>query len=54
MGSTRLQDLNGDGEADFYEAFNWDMKVTKSFHEFVFDLQTDPQGNFLLCQSRAR
>ena len=43
---TRLHDLNGDGEADFYENFNNDVQVTSNFHEFAFDLQTDSQGNF--------
>jgi hypothetical protein len=43
---TRLHDLNGDGEADFYENFNNDVQVTSGFHEFTFDLQTDSQGNF--------
>ncbi len=43
---TRLQDLNGDGEADFYKAFNNDLTATPNFHEFVMDLQTDPEGNF--------
>lgn len=43
---TRLHDLNGDGEADFYENFNNDVQVTPGFHEFAFDLQTDPEGNF--------
>ena len=43
---TRLHDLNGDGEADWYECFNNDVQVTPGFHEFTFDLQTDPQGNF--------
>lgn len=50
-GLWRLRDLNGDGEADSYEAFNYDVKVTKSFHEFVFDLQTDPQGNFYFAKA---
>lgn len=50
-GLWRLRDLNGDGEADSYEAFNFDVKVTKSFHEFVFDLQTDPQGNFYFAKA---
>lgn len=50
-GIWRLRDLNGDGEADFYEAFNFDVKVTKSFHEFVFDLQTDPAGNFYFAKA---
>jgi glucose/arabinose dehydrogenase len=43
---TRLHDLNGDGEADFYECFNNDVMITPNFHEFIFDLQTDPEGNF--------
>jgi hypothetical protein len=43
---TRLADLNGDNEADWYENFNNDVQVTPGFHEFAFDLQTDPQGNF--------
>jgi hypothetical protein len=43
---TRLVDLNGDGEADSYENFNNDVQVTPGFHEFAFDLQTDPEGNF--------
>lgn len=43
---TRLHDLNNDGEADFYECFNNDAMITTNFHEFTFDLHTDPQGNF--------
>ncbi len=43
---TRLHDLNDDGEADYYETFNNDVYVTKGFHEFAFDLQTDQEGNF--------
>ncbi len=43
---TRLHDLNGDGEYDFYESFNDDLQATKNFHEFVFGLQTDSKGNF--------
>ncbi len=50
-GITRLRDLNGDGEADYYEAFNHEVLVTKNFHEFVFDLQTDPQGNFYFAKA---
>ena len=50
-GIYRLRDLNADGEADFYEAFNYDINVTKNFHEFVFDLQTDPQGNFYFAKA---
>jgi len=43
---TRLKDLNGDGEADFYENFNNDSVVTPNYHEFVLDLHTDSKGNF--------
>lgn len=43
---TRLHDLDGDGEADFYECFNNDVLITPGFHEFAFDLQTDKEGYF--------
>ncbi len=43
---TRLHDLNGDGEADYYENFNNDTVVTANYHEFCLDLQTDRAGNF--------
>ena len=43
---TALHDLDGDGEADFYENFNNDCQVTANYHEFTLDIQTDSQGNF--------
>jgi hypothetical protein len=43
---TLLHDLNGDGEADFYQNFNNDCGVTPAYHEFTHDLQTDSKGNF--------
>ena len=43
---TRLQDLNADGEADFYENFNNECKVTPGGHEYCTSLETDPEGNF--------
>ncbi len=43
---TRLHDLNGDGEADFYENFNNDAFVTTNGHGYVTNLDTDPDGNF--------
>jgi hypothetical protein len=43
---TRLHDLNGDGEADFYENFNNDAYVTTNGHAYVTNLNTDPEGNF--------
>ncbi len=43
---TRLVDLDGDGEADFYENVN-NLGVTMaSYHAFHYDLQTDRDGNF--------
>jgi len=42
----RLRDLNGDGEADYYECVNNDTWVGPSYHAFAFDLQTDRAGNF--------
>ena len=50
---TRLHDLDGDGEADFYENFNNDVMTAPSFHEFAFDLQADPQGNFYYSKAGA-
>ncbi|MFO0866766.1 MAG: DUF6797 domain-containing protein [Gemmataceae bacterium] len=47
----RLHDLNGDGETDFYEAFNNDHQVTEHFHEFAMGLQTDAEGNFYYARS---
>ena len=43
---TRLHDLNNDHEADFYENFNNDAKVTTNGHAYVTNLDTDPAGNF--------
>jgi hypothetical protein len=47
---TRLHDVNGDGEADFYENFNSDIHLTRHFHEFALDLQTDSHGNFYFAK----
>ena len=48
---TRLHDLNGDGETDYYENFNNDHQVTEHFHEFAMGLQTDDAGNFYYAKS---
>jgi len=48
---TRLQDLNGDGEADYYENFNNDFLLTHHFHEFTFDLDRDSEGNFIFAKA---
>lgn len=47
----KLNDLNGDGEIDFYENFNSDHQVTDHFHEFAMGLQTDKEGNFYYAKS---
>ena len=47
---TRFHDLDGDGEADFYENFNNDCGATVAYHEFAHDLQTDSQGNFYFAK----
>ncbi len=46
---TRFHDLNNDGEADYYENFNNDWELTSGFHAFLFDLHTDPEGNFIFA-----
>lgn len=43
---SRLHDMNGDGEADFYENFNNDAYVSLNGHEYVTCLETDRAGNF--------
>ncbi|HWE03484.1 MAG TPA: DUF6797 domain-containing protein [Tepidisphaeraceae bacterium] len=47
---TILHDLDGDGEADFYECFNNDVAMTDHFHEFAFDLQQDAAGNLYIIK----
>lgn len=43
---TRLRDLNGDGEADFYECFSSAFETSPAGHDFICGLQRDPAGNF--------
>ena len=50
-GLKRLHDFNGDGEADFIEAFWNDDDVSSVFHAYSFDLQTDSHGNFYLAKA---
>jgi hypothetical protein len=45
-GIIRLNDLNQDGETDFYEVFHPDQDVSAFFHAFNFGLATDSKGNF--------
>ncbi|MCI0379983.1 MAG: hypothetical protein L0215_20570 [Gemmataceae bacterium] len=51
---TRLHDLNGDGEADFYENFNNDGPTAPSFHSFAMELHTDRAGNFYYARGSHR
>jgi glucose/arabinose dehydrogenase len=51
---TRLHDLNGDGEADFYENFNNDGPTAPSFHSFALELHTDSKGNFYYIRGAHR
>ena len=43
---TRLHDLNGDGEADFYESLNNEAPTSAGGHDFAACLETDAAGNF--------
>lgn len=43
---TCLQDLNGDGEADFYECFSNAYKTSTAGHDFICGLQRDDAGRF--------
>ena len=43
---TRLHDLDGDGEADFYECVNNAIETSPGGHDFVCGLQRDGAGNF--------
>jgi len=51
---TRLHDLNGDGEADFYENFNNDVSIGPSYGEYPMDLQTDREGNFYFAKAASK
>jgi putative heme-binding domain-containing protein len=41
---TRLHDLDGDGEADFYECVSNAYKTSPAGHDFICGLQRDAQG----------
>jgi len=43
---TELQDLDGDGEADFYRCVNNSFITSPAGHDFICGLQRDAQGNF--------
>jgi hypothetical protein len=48
---TRLHDLNGDGEADFYENFS-NLIDTADGHNYVTSLEKDNAGNFYYVDPR--
>ena len=48
---TRLHDLNGDDEADFYENFNNEVMAATNFHAFTLNLETDAEGNFYFAKA---
>lgn len=43
---TRLMDLNGDGETDFYECVASGFITSSSAHDFICGLERDAAGNF--------
>jgi putative heme-binding domain-containing protein len=43
---TRLVDLNGDGETDFYECFSNAYVTSTAGHDFICGLERDAAGNF--------
>jgi putative heme-binding domain-containing protein len=43
---TRLVDVNGDGEADFYECFSNAYLTSPAGHDFICGLERDADGNF--------
>jgi putative heme-binding domain-containing protein len=43
---TRLHDLNGDGETDFYECFSNAFVTSSAGHDFICGLQRDAAGRF--------
>ena len=48
---TRLHDLNGDGEADFYECFSNAQPTSAGGHDYICGLQRDQTGNFYTVSS---
>lgn len=51
VGILRIHDFNQDGCVDYYENFNNDLTSSVGFHEFVFDLHTDQEGNFYFAKA---
>jgi azurin len=49
---TRLNDLNNDGEADFYEAFSRAYETPVGGHDYLTGLETDAQGRFYFASGK--
>lgn len=49
-GIVRLHDLNGDGEADFYENFSNLMAQSIETREWASDMVVDPSGGFYIAK----
>ena len=49
---TRLVDLDGDGEADFYECVSNAYATSTAGHDFICGLQRDPAGRFLTVSGK--
>jgi len=49
---TRLKDLNGDGEADFYECFCNAFATSPGGHDYICGLQRDQNGFFYTASSK--
>src|SRR5262249_22595573 len=49
---TRLHDLNGDGEADFYECFSNKQTTSPAGHDFICGLVRDREGRFLTVSGK--
>ncbi len=50
---TKLHDLNGDGEADFYECFSNVYPTSTGGHDFISGLQRDSAGRFYTASSKS-
>ena len=49
---TRLVDLNGDGEADFYECVSNRMDTSPAGHDFICGLARDREGRFITASGK--
>jgi len=49
---TRLHDLDGDGEADFYECFSNAYDTSPAGHDFICGLQRDSSGRFYTASGK--